>query len=60
MVIYNLLMYVHRGIGLIWVVVLSQPQIHRNAVQVCELIGDDIKQHDLNLTENQILTYREH
>jgi hypothetical protein len=46
MVIYILLRYVHMGTVLIWVVVLSQPQLHRNSLQVCELIGDDIKQHD--------------
>jgi hypothetical protein len=47
-VIYDSLMYVLKGTGLIWVVALSQPQIHRNALCICFLIGDDTKRRDLN------------
>jgi hypothetical protein len=47
MVIYDPLMYVLMGTGLIWVVALSQPQSHTNALYICELIHHDIEQGDL-------------
>jgi hypothetical protein len=60
MVIYDPLMYVLMGTGLIWVVALLWPQIHTNALCICELIHDDIKRGDLNLMQNQPFTYKEY
>ena len=57
---YDPLIYVLMGTGLIWVVALSQTQIHTNAIRICELIHDDIKQGDLNLMQNQEFTYKEY
>jgi hypothetical protein len=61
MVIYDPLIYVLMGTGLIWVVALvSWPQIHTNALYICELISNEVKQSDLNLMQNKAFTYKEY
>jgi hypothetical protein len=58
MVIYDPLMYVLMGTGLIWVVALSWPQIQTNALCICELVCEDVKWSDLNLMQNEVFTYK--
>jgi hypothetical protein len=58
MVIYDPLIYVLMGTGLIWVVALSQIQIHTMPFRIFELIHDEIERGDLNLMQNQHLHTR--
>jgi hypothetical protein len=49
--IYDPLIYLLMGTGLVWVVALSWQQNRRNTLCICEWCN-------VNLTENQTLTYR--